>query len=48
MKESCAKTSKTVGMGQMMGHEWLGIVGVKVSVRPAIACVGVKARNRVS
>ena len=42
------RMSKAVGIGQMMGHEWLGVVGVKVSVRPAIACVGVKARNRVS
>ena len=42
------RMSKMVGIGQMMGHEWLGVVGVKVSVRPAIACVGVKARNRVS
>ena len=40
--------SKAVGMGQMTGHEWLGVAGVKISVRPAIACVGVKARNRVS
>ena len=42
------KMSKVVGIGQMMGHEWLGVVGVKVSIRPAIACVGVKARNRAS
>ena len=42
------KMSKAVGIGQMMGHEWLGVVGVKVSVRPAITCVGVKARNRAS
>ena len=48
MKESCAKMNKAVGMGQMMVHEWLSVVGVKVSVRPAIACVGVKARNRAS
>ena len=42
------RESKVVGIGQMMGHKWLGIVGVKVNVRPAIACVGVKARNRAS
>ena len=42
------RMSKTIGIGQMMGHGWLGVVGVKVSVRPAIACVGVKARNRAS
>ena len=42
------RMSKAVGIGQMMGHEWLDMVGVKVSVRPAIACVGVKARNRAS
>ena len=40
--------SKAVSIGQMMDNEWLGVVGVKVSVRPAIACVGVKARNRAS
>ena len=40
--------SKAVGIDQMVGHEWLGVVGVQVSVSPAIACVGVKARNRVS
>ena len=42
------RMSKAVGIGQMMGHAWLGVVGVKISVRPAIACVGVKARNRAS
>ena len=40
--------SKVLSIGQMMGHGWLGVVGVKVSVRPAIACVGVKVRNRAS
>ena len=42
------RMSKAICIGQMMGHEWLGVVGVKVSVRPASACVGVKARNRAS
>ena len=42
------RMSKAVDIGQMMCHGWLGVVGVKVSVRPAIACVDVKARNRVS
>ena len=42
------RMSKAVDIGQMMSHKRLGVVGVKVSVRPAIACVGVKARNRAS
>ena len=42
------RMSKVVDIGQMMGHEWLGVIGVKVSVRPASACVGVKTRNRAS
>ena len=42
------RMSKAVGIDQMMGHEWLGVVWVKINVRPAIACVGVKARNRAS
>ena len=42
------RMSKVICIGQMMGHERLGVVGVKVSVRPANACVGVKARNRAS
>ena len=29
------RMSKVVSIGQMMGHGWLGVVWVKVNVRPA-------------